>query len=66
VDEHIDMFHDGRAIPFLTRSRIAQEANDNPSIDVVGLRKMYDWVEKDAGKTVLMTGIQTVGEKSWE
>lgn len=31
-----------------------------------GLRRLYDWVEQDAGKTVLMSGIQTVGAKSWE
>lgn len=31
-----------------------------------GLRRLYEWVEQDAGKTVLMSGIQTVGAKSWE
>jgi hypothetical protein len=46
--------------------RIAREENDDPVIDVVGLRKMYDWVQQDAGKTVVMSGIQTVGAKSWE
>ena len=46
--------------------RIAREQNDDPVIDVVGLRKMYDWVQQDAGKTVVMSGIQTVGAKSWE
>lgn len=34
--------------------------------DCTGLRKMYDWIEKDAGKTVLASAIQTVGDKSWE
>jgi len=47
-------------------NRIAREENDDPVIDVVGLRKMYDWVQQDAGKTVVMSGIQTVGAKSWE
>jgi hypothetical protein len=47
-------------------ARIAREENDDPVIDVVGLRKMYDWVQQDAGKTVVMSGIQTVGAKSWE
>jgi hypothetical protein len=42
------------------------EENDEPDIDVTGLRKVYDWVEQDAGKTVLMSGIQTVGAKAWE
>jgi hypothetical protein len=42
------------------------EFNDEPELNVVGLRKLYDWVEKDNGKTVLMTCIQTVGSKSWE
>ncbi|ORY35817.1 S-adenosyl-L-methionine-dependent methyltransferase [Naematelia encephala] len=46
--------------------RIALEENDNPSIDVTGLRKLYDWVEQDQGKTVLMSGIQTVGHKFWD
>jgi hypothetical protein len=42
------------------------EENDNPDIDVVGLRKLYNWVEEDGGKSVLMSGIQTVGSKVWE
>ncbi|KAK4688497.1 caffeoyl-CoA O-methyltransferase, partial [Tremellales sp. Uapishka_1] len=46
--------------------RIAYEENDKPEIDVVGLRKMYDWIQKDDGKTVLSTAIQTVGEKTWD
>lgn len=48
------------------RCRIARAENDDPAIDVVGLRKMYDWVKQDNGKTVIMSGIQTVGAKSWE
>lgn len=27
---------------------------------------MYDWVKQDNGKTVVMSGVQTVGAKSWE
>ncbi|WVQ80048.1 hypothetical protein IAT38_002149 [Cryptococcus sp. DSM 104549] len=46
--------------------RIALDENDDPAIDVTGLRKLYDWVEKDNGKTVLMSVIQTVGDKVWE
>ncbi|WVR09463.1 hypothetical protein IAU60_006530 [Kwoniella sp. DSM 27419] len=46
--------------------RISLEQNDRPDIDVAGLRKMYDWVERDQGRTVLMSGIQTVGSKVWE
>jgi hypothetical protein len=46
--------------------RIARAENDDPVIDVVGLRRMYDWVKADSGKTVTMSGIQTVGAKSWE
>ncbi|RXK35065.1 hypothetical protein M231_07685 [Tremella mesenterica] len=46
--------------------RISRSENDNPRIDVSGLRALYDWVEKDAGRTVLMSGIQTVSEKFWE
>jgi hypothetical protein len=50
----------------MLKFRIARAENDNPTIDVVGLRKMYDWVQMDGGKTVMMSGIQTVGAKSWE
>ena len=46
--------------------RIATEENDGPGIDVSGLRRMYDWVERDKGRSVTMTGIQTVGSKVWE
>jgi hypothetical protein len=56
-----------RLVLELTRHRrIVSEENDQPDIDVTGLRKVYDWVEQDAGKTVLMSGIQTVGAKAWE
>lgn len=34
--------------------------------DSAGLRKIFDWIEKDNGKTVIATTIQTVGGKSWE
>lgn len=46
--------------------RIARAENDDPNTDVEGLRKMYDWVQQDQGKTVVMSGVQTVGAKSWE
>ena len=46
-------------------SRVASDdAQANP--DCAGFRKVYDWVEKDDGRTVLMSAIQTVGAKSWE
>lgn len=48
------------------KGRIVQEENDEPDLNVEGLRKLFDWVEKDAGKTVLVSGIQTVGSKFWE
>lgn len=34
--------------------------------DTAGLRKIFDWIEKDKGKTVIASTIQTVGGKSWE
>lgn len=55
-----------RPVHGLIARRIVSEENDEPDIDVTGLRKVYDWVEQDAGKTVLMSGIQTVGAKAWE
>lgn len=47
--------------------RIARENTDGQGdFNVDGLRRMYDWVQQDAGKTVIMSGIQTVGTKFWE
>ena len=46
--------------------RIQLDKNIDGRNDVMGLRKVYDWVENDKGKTVLMSGIQTVGGKYWE
>jgi len=46
--------------------RIVTAENETPAIDVTGLRKLFDWVEQDAGKTLLMSGIQTVGAKNWD
>lgn len=40
--------------------------SDHPEVDVKGVRALYDWLQKDGGKTVLATGIQTVGSKHWE
>ena len=48
----------------MDRGSIAED--DNSVIDVSGQRKLYDWVQKDQGNTVLMSGIQTVGSKHWE
>lgn len=46
--------------------RIAREPVEGDPIDVKGLRRLYDWIEQDQGKTVLASGIQTVGAKVWE
>lgn len=46
--------------------RIAREQVEGDRIDVTGLRRLYDWIEEDQGKTVLASGMQTVGAKSWE
>lgn len=34
--------------------------------NVQGVRKMYDWIEDDGGRTVLATTLQTVGQKGWD
>lgn len=34
--------------------------------DATGLRKIFDWIQADAGKTVLSAAIQTVGDKNWD
>lgn len=47
------------------RGRVAREQQDGAQ-DVGGMRRLYDWVEADKGKSVLASGIQTVGAKSWE
>ncbi|KAI9637553.1 S-adenosyl-L-methionine-dependent methyltransferase [Dioszegia hungarica] len=46
--------------------RITLDKNVEGQHDVSGLRKVYDWVKEDGGKTVLMSGIQTVGGKHWD
>ena len=48
----------------IRRGRITD--GEEKSDDVIGLRRLYDWIEADNGKTVLASGIQTVGVKSWE
>ncbi|WWC63461.1 uncharacterized protein I303_106064 [Kwoniella dejecticola CBS 10117] len=50
----------------IRKGRIVPSAKDDPTIEVNGLRDLFDWIEKDGGKTVLSSGIQTVGAKSWE
>ena len=45
--------------------RIVKDQDDGGP-DVKGLRTLYDWIEQDKGKTVMASGIQTVGAKSWE
>ncbi|WVQ72081.1 hypothetical protein IAR50_001626 [Cryptococcus sp. DSM 104548] len=46
--------------------RIALSKEEEPSANVDGMRRLYDWVEQDAGKTVLANVTQTVGAKSWD
>ncbi|WRT68557.1 uncharacterized protein IL334_005534 [Kwoniella shivajii] len=48
------------------RGKIIPSAQNDPDTNVEGLRKLYDWIEKDKGETVLSTGIQTVGSKQWD
>ena len=50
----------------IRRGRITESDPGATDVDVTGLRKLYDWVEQDKGKTVMMSGIQTVGAKFWE
>ncbi|WVQ95099.1 hypothetical protein IAU59_002193 [Kwoniella sp. CBS 9459] len=50
----------------IRQGKIILENNNDETTNVSGLRKLYDWVEEDQGKTVLMSAIQTVGGKSWE
>ena len=47
------------------QGRIARD-QEKEGKDVSGLRKLYDWIEADKGKSVMASGIQTVGAKSWE
>ncbi|KAL1405812.1 hypothetical protein Q8F55_007490 [Vanrija albida] len=46
--------------------RIAVPDGAEVASDATGLRKIFDWIEEDAGKTVLSAAIQTVGDKSWD
>ncbi|ORX38389.1 O-methyltransferase-domain-containing protein [Kockovaella imperatae] len=48
--------------------RITSEyrSNTHEDANIAGLRKFYDWAEKDNGKTVLLSGTQTVGAKHWD
>ena len=50
----------------IRRGRITESDPGATDVDVTGLRKLYDWVQQDKGKTVMMSGIQTVGAKFWE
>ncbi|TYJ53956.1 hypothetical protein B9479_005361 [Cryptococcus floricola] len=45
---------------------IALSRKEEPSSIVEGMRRLYDWIEEDAGKTVLANVTQTVGARSWE
>jgi len=47
------------------RGRISREQEEGGR-PVAGLRRLYDWVEADKGKSVLASGMQTVGSKYWE
>ncbi|WVO14484.1 hypothetical protein L204_102119 [Cryptococcus depauperatus] len=46
--------------------RIALSEEDEDDSDVKGVRALFDWIEKDNGKTVLASVTQTVGSKSWD
>lgn len=46
------------------RIALSQEEDSNP--DAAGMRKLYDWVHADDGKSILMNVTQTVGDKFWE
>ncbi|WVQ68412.1 uncharacterized protein L199_006620 [Kwoniella botswanensis] len=50
----------------IRRGKIHPDSVADSSKDVQGLRALYDWIEQDNGKTVLSSGIQTVGSKGWE
>ncbi|WWC93432.1 hypothetical protein V866_000266 [Kwoniella sp. B9012] len=50
----------------IRRGKIHPDSIADPSRDVQGLRALYDWIEQDNGKTVLSSGVQTVGSKGWE
>ncbi|WVW85454.1 hypothetical protein I302_107492 [Kwoniella bestiolae CBS 10118] len=46
--------------------RIHPDSKLDSTIEVQGLRALYDWIEADGGKTVLSSAVQTVGAKGWE
>ncbi|KAL0245759.1 hypothetical protein I308_104895 [Cryptococcus tetragattii IND107] len=46
------------------RIALSQEEDSNP--DAAGMRKLYDWVHADDGKSILMNVTQTVGDKFWD
>ncbi|OWZ63633.1 O-methyltransferase [Cryptococcus neoformans] len=46
------------------RIALSPEEDNNP--DAVGMRKLYDWVHADDGKSILMNVTQTVGDKFWD
>ncbi|KAK6910817.1 hypothetical protein I203_104850 [Kwoniella mangroviensis CBS 8507] len=50
----------------IRNGKIHPESIADPTKEVQGLRALYDWIEQDDGKTVLSSGIQTVGSKGWE
>ncbi|WVQ72079.1 hypothetical protein IAR50_001624 [Cryptococcus sp. DSM 104548] len=45
---------------------IALSRGEERSPIIEGMRRLYDWIEQDAGRTVLADVTQTVGERSWE
>ena len=55
---------EGKIVPPASDQESQESEADKSSAE--GLRRLYDWIEKDAGKTVIASGIQTVGAKFWE
>lgn len=47
------------------RGQIVEDQADG-DVAVAGIRKLYDWIENDQGRTVVASGLQTVGTKGWE
>ncbi|TYJ52118.1 hypothetical protein B9479_007272 [Cryptococcus floricola] len=46
--------------------KIALSREEEPSPNVDGMRRLFDWIEQDGGRTVLANVTQTVGAKSWD
>jgi hypothetical protein len=56
----------GLELPADSSVAVPDDIEGGPDPDTLGLRKIFDWIEKDNGETVVASAIQTVGQKSWE